>query len=411
MPSATSAPRNRAAVPTSPGRNGQRRKMSDEANLRKEKEARRRGKRSSTSGAVAKGASKGLFGSKRKVRSQLLATTLSQMADLLESGVPLLRTLEVLSRQSSHPYLSEVLDDIRQQVSEGATLDAAFARHPDVFNDLMISMVRAGGEGGFLEDVLKRTAMFIEEQEDLKARVVGAVTYPILLGIAGFTATTVLIVFFVPKFSELFDRLRQRGELPSLTIGLLGLSDFLRAYGLFVVVALVALAFWLRNQLKTERGLELRDRLKLKVPLAGKIYLNLAVARFCRVLGTLLNNGVPILHALEISSDSTGNRMLSTAIRQAAENITSGESLSQPLAACGLFPGTVVEMISVAEESNNLEKVLVEISNGIERRTQRQLDLMVRLLEPMMLLVMASVILVVVIALLLPVFQMSATIG
>jgi len=352
-----------------------------------------------------------LFGGKKKIRSQVLATTLGQMADLLESGVPLLRTLEVLSRQSSHPRLAEVLNDILQQVSEGSTLDAAFARHPDVFNDLMVSMVRAGGEGGFLEDVLKRTSMFIEEQEDLKARVVGAVTYPVLLGIAGFSATTVLIVFFVPKFSELFARLKERGELPGLTIGLLGLSDFLRSYGLFVVVAVVALAIWARTQLRTERGQEIRDRLKLKVPLAGAIYLNLAVARFCRVLGTLLHNGVPILRALQISSDSTGNRILSSAIQRAADNVTSGETLSQPLAACGLFPGTVIEMISVAEESNSLEKVLVEVAGGIERRTQRQLDLMVRLLEPMMLLVMASVILVVVIALLLPVFQMSATIG
>jgi len=362
-------------------------------------------------GAARGSSTRNWFGAKRKIRSQLLATTLSQMADLLDSGVPLLRTLEVLSRQSSQPRLSEVLDDIREQISEGATLDAAFARHPDVFSDLMISMIRAGGEGGFLEDVLKRTASFIEEQEDLKARVIGAVTYPVLLGIAGFTVTTVLIIFFVPKFSELFDRLRQRGELPSLTIGLLGLSDFLRAYGVYLVIALVAVAFWIRSQLKTQRGLDLRDRLKLKVPLGGKIYLNLAVSRFCRVLGTLLHNGVPILRALEISSDSTGNRMLSAAVQAAAANITSGESLSRPLAACGLFPGTVVEMIAVAEESNNLENVLVDIADGIERRTQRQLDLMVRLLEPMMLLIMASVILVVVIALLLPVFQMSTTIG
>jgi general secretion pathway protein F/type IV pilus assembly protein PilC len=272
-------------------------------------------------------------------------------------------------------------------------------------------MVRAGGEGGFLEEVLKRTSGFIEQQEDLKGRVIGAATYPALLAIAGFTATTVLIVFFVPKFAELFARLKERGELPAVTSGLLWTSDALKSYGVFLVLAAAALGFWLARQIKTPRGRLIWDRAKIKLPLAGPILLNLAVARFCRVLGTLLRNGVPILKALEISSDSTGNRVLAGAIQQAASNISSGQSLARPLQACGLFPQSVVEMISVAEESNNLENVLVGIADGIDKRTERQLDLMVRLLEPMMLLVMASVILVVVIALLLPVFQMSATIG
>jgi general secretion pathway protein F/type IV pilus assembly protein PilC len=346
-----------------------------------------------------------------RIKPQAMAITLSQMADLLSSGVPLMRTLEVLARQASHPQLAEVLNDVRQQVAEGSTLDAAFARHPQAFNELTVSMVRAGGEGGFLEDVLKRTAAFIEQQEDLKARVVGAATYPVILAIAGFSATTILIVFFVPKFAEMFARLEEQGELPGVTIGLLALSDFLGKYGLFVVAALVGVFLWIRHQLKTAKGQLLRDRWKIKAPMVGPLFLNLAVARFCRVLGTLLRNGVPILRSLEISSNSAGNKILGQAVQSAAENISSGQSLAAPLAACGLFPQTVVEMISVAEESNNLENVLIDIADGIDRRTQRQLDLMVRLLEPMMLMVMASVILVVVIALLLPVFQMSATIG
>ncbi len=346
-----------------------------------------------------------------RISSQMLAISLSQLADLLSSGVPLLRSLEVLAQQSSQPAMAAVMDDVRMQVSEGSTLDSAFARHPQVFNELTVSMTRAGGEGGFLEDVLKRTADFIEQQEDIKGRVVGAATYPVILAVAGFSAVTVLIVFFVPKFAELFARLREMGELPFLTIALLWLSDTLRQWGWLLVVAALAAAFWVSRQLKTVRGQTIADRLKLRVPVLGQVLLSLAVARFCRVLGTLLKNGVPILRALEISSGSTGNRVLAEAIRGAAENISSGESLAPPLAACGLFPISVVEMIRVAEESNNLENVLVQISDGIDRRTQRQIDLMVRLLEPMMLMVMASVILVVVVALLLPVFQMSAAIN
>lgn len=348
---------------------------------------------------------------RRRIGSQVVAITLAQLADLLDSGVPLLRSLDVLARQSSHPRLSDVLTDIRDQVAEGSTLDAAMARHGDVFGELVISMVRAGGEGGFLEDVLKRTAGFIEQQEDLKSRVIGAATYPILLAIAGFTVTSVLIIFFVPRFAQLFERLAERGELPGLTVALLATSDIARQYGWLLVIAAVAAGIWLARQLKTERGRMMRDSIKLKIPMVGGIFLNLAVARFCRVLGTLLRNGVPILRSLEISSDSSGNRLLASAIREAAKNVTSGQSLYRPLAACGLFPQTVVEMISVAEESNRLESVLVDIADGIERRTERRLDLLVRLLEPMMLLVMAVIILLVVIALLLPVLQMSSTIG
>ncbi len=150
--------------------------------------------------------------------------------------------------------------------------------------------------------------------------------------------------------------------------------------------------------------------MKLKIPIAGKIFLGYAISRFCRVLGTLLKNGVPLLKSLEISSDSTGNRVLSAAIHRSAENVSSGETLAKPLAECGLIPRPVMAMISVAEESNNLDNVLVNIADGIDRQTTTQLDLMVRLLEPLTLLIMASAILFVLIALLLPVFQMSSTV-
>ncbi len=344
----------------------------------------------------------------KRIKSQLLAITLSQLADLLQSGVPLLRALDVLAKQSSHATLGEVMQDVRQQVSEGSTLDAALARHPQVFNELTVSMVRAGGEGGFLEDVLKRTADFIEQQEDLKSRVVGAATYPIILAIAGFTAVTILVVFFVPKFAELFGRLKERGELPGVTTALLATSSFLGNYGVWVVAVLAAAGWQVRRWMRTPAGGLVIDRWKLRIPVIGPVYVSLAVSRFCRVLGTLLKNGVPILRSLEISSSSTGNQVLAEAIQSASRNISAGQSLAAPLGSSGLFPQSVVEMISVAEESNSLERVLVDIADGIDRRTQRQLDLMVRLLEPLMLMIMAAVILVVVIALLLPVFQMSA---
>lgn len=347
-----------------------------------------------------------------RVKPSLVATNLNQLADLLLNGVPLMTALGVLAEQATHAKLAGVLADVRDQVAEGASLDQAFAAYPDVFGELTVSMVRAGSEGAFLEDALKRTADFLELQEELKGRLVSAMTYPVFLAIAGFVVTVVLIVFFVPKFEGLFTRVeRQGGGLPVPTVVLLTLSHVLGRFGVFVLAIGAGLLIWLRHWLDSQRGRLLRDRWKLKIPVAGKIFLGSAVSRFCRVLGTLLKNGVPLLRALEISSDSAGNLVLAGAIRESAENISAGDTLSRPLAECGLFPRPVMAMISVAEESNNLDDVLVNIADTIDRKTARQLDMMVRLVEPAMLLVMGSIIMFVLVALLLPVFDMSAAMG
>jgi general secretion pathway protein F len=341
------------------------------------------------------------------VRSRHLAAMYGQLSDLLRSGVPLLRALEILEKQSSRPALSEVLRSVREHVAEGSGLAEAMERHPRVFNDLAVSMVRAGQEGGFLEDVLLRIARFTEQQEDLRSRVVGATAYPAFLLVFGTILVTALVIFFVPRFEEFFERLRENGELPVLTEGLLGLSEFLGTNWYWVggMVILTGAALWSFRD--SPRGRHLIDGWKLRLPGAGTIYRNLAIARFCRILGTLLHNGVPILQSLRIGKDSTGNRVLSDAIGASAENISTGESLSTPLRRSGHFPTDVVEMISVGEESNNLEEVLINIADATERRTTRNLELLVRLLEPVLLLVMAVVVLLVILALLLPMFKMS----
>jgi len=220
---------------------------------------------------------------------------------------------------------------------------------------------------------------------------------------------TGLLVFFVPKFDTMFDRLRQKGEMPWYTESLLAFSTILQSYGWLILVGLIALAVFIKMQLASEQGKELVDKTKLRIPVLGDILMNLAVARFCRVLGTLLHNGVPILKSLEISRSAAANRLLSQSIADATDNIRGGESLAMPLRTSGYFPPSVVEMISVGEESNSLEKVLPEIADSLEKRTFRRLDLFVRLLEPMMLLVMAFLVLAVVLALLVPVLKSSTS--
>ncbi len=343
----------------------------------------------------------------RRVKGQVMATFYSQMSSLLRSGVPMLRAITVLSQQSTDATLSAVLTEIKGRVEDGEPLGQAMARYPKVFSDMGINMTRAGAEGGFLEDALERVGTFTELQEDLKGRTISALAYPIFLFGVGSIVITILLVFFVPKFDLMFDRLREKGEMPWVTDALLSFSRMLQSYGWLLLLAMAVAIFYLRVRLASEAGKEWADRVKLKIPVLGGILMNLAVARFCRVLGTLLGNGVPILKSLDISRTATGNRLLSRSIADAAENIRSGETLASPLKASGHFPITVVEMISVAEESNSLDRVLPEIADGLEKRTFRRLDLFVRLLEPVMLLVMAMLVMLVVLALLVPVIRSS----
>lgn len=345
-----------------------------------------------------------------RVRAQAIATMYNQLAALLQSGVPLLRSLNVLGEQTSHAGLARILDDVHDQLEDGSNLADAMGRYESTFGSLAINIVRAGEEGGFLEQALERIALFTEQQDELKGRVIGALAYPMILIIVGTIVVNGLIIFLVPQFEQLFSDLRQKGEMPFLTDALLWLSGVMINWGPYLLVAFVVLAFVIRAQLATEQGRAVADRWRLRAPLAGKIYLDLAVARFCRVLGTLLSGGVPIVRSLEIASNAAGNRVLASAVQDAAENITAGQSLTKPLAQCGHFPQDVVEMIAVAEESNTLEIVLTNIADSLEKRTWRRLDLLVRMLEPVMLLMLATVVLLVVIAMLYPLMKMGLTV-
>ena len=298
----------------------------------------------------------------RRVPAQLLATSYSQLADLLRSGVPLLRSLEVIQKQSSHAGLRRLLQEVHDRVEDGATLAEAMGRYPEVFGEMALSMVRAGGEGGFLEEALTRVAEFTETQQEFKSRTIGAVVYPVLLVVVGTAVVTVLVIFFVPRFGDLFGRLRERGELPLLTDWLLWLSGFLRRWGIVLLAAAVAGLWALRRWLRRESGRRWWDGAKLRLPVAGSIFRDLAVARFARALGTLLRNGVPLLRALEIARDAAVNRRLAGAIAEAAESVSSGAPLSAPLSRAEQFPVEVIEMIAVAEQANTLESVLLQIA-------------------------------------------------
>ena len=339
----------------------------------------------------------------RRVSDVQVATALIQLADLLENGVPVLHAFQVLEKQTPNPRLKTVIKNVHDRVAEGESIDNAFAAHSAVFNELTVNIVRAGAEGAFLEDALRRIGGFIERQAELREKVMGAMLYPIILLMVAVAALIVIFIFFVPMFEEMYEEME---NLPIATEILFGIRDFILHYGLYAAGVAVVLFIWIRIQLSTSWGIRIWDRFKLRLPVVGNIMLEGAVARFCRVFGTLLTNGVPILKSLEISSQSTGNSILADAVRRSAENVSSGEPLARPLAEAGIVPTQVMAMISVAEESNTLESVLVSAADTIERRTARQLDMLVRILEPAMLLIMGLMVFYIILALLLPMFQM-----
>ena len=349
-------------------------------------------------------------GKVRRVSDRQLAAFYSQLSDLLHGGIPLLRSLKILHDQTSNPNMKFVLDNVYRRVEEGETMAEAMGRYQIVFGEIGIQMVRAGSEGGFLEESLTHVADYTEAQDDLKGRIVGALVYPTLLFCFMICVVGAILLFVVPNFEGLFQDLRRRGELPQITEALLFVSKQAKVILLIAAPLLVGFFVWLRIWGRTDHGRRIIDRFKLRSPIVGPVYEGFAVARFCRVLGTLLKNGVPIVKSLDIAADATGNKILVDAVQKASENITSGSRLSEPLADSACFPRSVVEMIAVAEESNTLDSVLVEISSSLEKRNWRALDIAVRFIEPLMLIALGGVVLFLVLALMLPVFNMSSTV-
>jgi type II secretory pathway component PulF len=347
-----------------------------------------------------------------RVKKDQVADFCSQLADLLSNGVPMLESLKILGEATENPKLQETCMAIHDAVSQGDTLDVAMGKYPAIFSELTLSMIRAGQEGAFLEESLQRTSHFLRKQDEMRSKIIGALTYPIILGVVGSIIVAAMVVFLVPKFQPFFDRLEQNGTgLPLITIVLLGASKLLMNYGLLVILAVAGIIFGIMRWIKTESGRRLVDKIKLKTPIVGDIFHDAAVSRACRVLGTMLKNGVPLLRSLRISSESTGNVLLAEAMLKSADNVTAGDTLSKPLAASGLIPPQVMAMIRIAEESNTLDEVLVKISDRIDGRIERKLEVMVRMIEPMMLIFIGGMVMFVIVGVLLPVFDLNSSIG
>lgn len=344
---------------------------------------------------------------KRKVKAADLGMLYSQLADLLGSGVPLLRSIDSLIKSTVNPSLKELLREIRASIAEGQTLTDTLRQYPEVFPVLHTAMIQAGERAAFLEDVLRSLSGFIERFEELRSKVMGALIYPALLATLGTVVMVAALIFFVPKFEPLLAATKK--PLPSEL--LFGASWALRNYW-YVVLPFFAIAgFGLWSAFTNEAHRRKLEKWQLRIPVVGSALRLLAITRFCRILGTMLANGVPLLQALRISKDATGSHILSDRIAEATESVRDGKRLSEPLAIGGFIPEQILAMITVAEESNKLHEVLVQIADTVERRTNRQVDQAVRLIEPVILCAVAAAIGFLALGLLLPIFTMASALG
>ncbi len=342
----------------------------------------------------------------RRIKAGDVALFTRQLADLLRAGVAINRALRTLSEQTSNRELSEIIAEIDKEVSAGKGLNEALGRFPKVFSSLYVSMVRAGETGGFLEDVLHRLAIFIEKDQELRSRVAAALAYPALLIVIGSFAVIFLMVFFIPRFSEIFAKMG--GSLPTPTKVVMAVSYFFRDYWMVSFAGLVLLLLGWQQVAATVRGRRFVDRLRIRMPLFGDIVRKNSVSRFSRTLGTLLKSGVPILGALAISREAMGNVVLMEDIDEASAGVKQGRGLAEILRRSRYFPAMVVDMIAVGEEGGNLDEVLINVADSYDLQVDRAVRVFISLFEPALLLIMAALVGFIVISMLLPVFTLSS---
>ncbi len=357
-------------------------------------------------GAAAAAPAFGFLQKSQKVPARALENFTRLLSSLLAAGVPLSRALVILYKEASTPATSVKWKELHDLVVDGMALADAMAKSPDTFPRVYTAMVQAGETGGFLDVVLAQIADFQAREKDLKAKVLAAMLYPAILLFLALAVLVFLLTFFIPKFQVIFKGLGAALPLPTQIV--LAASNILRHYGLFVVVGVVILVILVRNWLASEQGKRMWEGLMLKSPIVGPLVAQFAMARFCRMLGTLLGAGVPLVQGLNVARKSIGNQILVDAVSMAIDQVQKGGKLGLSLGECeGLFPSSVVEMISIAEESGRLDGELVRIANVTEGDLDRQLKTAVAFAEPMLLFFIAAFIGTIFISMVLPIFTMQ----
>ena len=341
----------------------------------------------------------------KRVKPGELSATTRQLSILLGAGVTLVGSLDALISQAVNPVLKKIIAQVKESVNEGKSLAFSLSQHPKVFSQIYINMVRAGEASGSLDLVLDRLAEFSERQDALRSRFRAALAYPVFMFFIGSVILFFLITFIVPNITKIFSEMHQTLPLP--TLALIGVSSFLKSFWWLVLLVLGGCIMLLKKLIKTPKGNHIWDEIKLRIPILGIINMKMAMARFGRTLGSLLQSGVPLITALQIVRNIVNNTLIAEVIDNAMEDIEAGASLATPLAQSRWFPPIAIQMISVGEQSGELENMLNKIADIYERETESQIMAMTSMLEPVMILVMGVVVGFIVISILLPIFEMN----
>ena len=346
---------------------------------------------------------------RRALSSTDIVLITRQLADMTAARLPMFRSLSVLVEQAEAPALKELLEQIRADVQQGKRLSEALARHSRYFPDLYVNMVRAGETSGHLEAVLLRLAEFLEKSRQRRSQVVSALLYPAVLITVAISAVAFIIGFLIPKLSALFEEMEQ--TLPLITQVLLGIADVVSSIWWLLIALAIALVLGVRWYARTPAGREALDAWALRLPLLGPIWHKMAVSRLARTLGTMLDGGVPILSALEISGNAVGNRPMSRAVMSLREEVQQGTSVAAALDHAGAFPPLLIHMAGVGEETGQLPQMMARVADSLEFEVDSTLGRLTTLLEPMVIIVMGLIVGFIVLAVLLPIFQINATLG
>lgn len=344
----------------------------------------------------------------KKVNQRSIAIFTRQLATMIDAGLPLVQSLDILSSQQDHKVFKNIIREIREDVEGGSTFAGALKKHPSTFDDLYTNLVVAGEEGGILDNILNRLSNYIEKAEALKKKVKSAMIYPAIIVSVAILVVIILMIFVIPVFETIFKSAGQSLPLPTLIV--LTMSKIIKKYIVVIIPAAILFVFLFRKFYKTEAGKTLIDRLILKVPVFGMLLKKVAVARFARTLGTLVSSGVPILDGLLIVSRTAGNRTIETAIMSARASIREGETIAEPLGRGGIFPPMVIQMISVGESTGALDSMLTKIADFYDDEVDVAVGNLTSLLEPFLMVFLGVVIGGVVIAMYLPIFQMASAV-
>ena len=346
-----------------------------------------------------------------RVKTKDLTTFTRQLATLVNAGLPLMRCIEVLKRQNSVPALKDALDGISEAIAGGATFSDALTAYPKIFDNLYVNMVKAGEAGGVLEVVLARLAEFAEKSDKIKNKVKGAMIYPTVVLFAAVGITGFLLTYVIPKFQQVFTDLLGDAQMPALTQFVIDLSEWVKEYW-YIVVAGVA-ALWVLKKVigMTPAGAYMYDVISIKTPVTGTLIKRTAISRVTRTLGTLLASGVPILQALVIVRDTTGNRVVSRALQNVHDSVKEGESMSEPLAQSGVFPPMVVSMVEVGEETGALSDMLTRIANTYDDEVDNAVAGLTAAIEPALIIVLALIVGTIIVAMFMPMIKIISSVG